>query len=189
MVKNPIQLLQSGMSKRWHNNADMCNCADDLSQHQWSVAMIVMYLEPNFTKRLLVEALTHDVGEVIAGDLSYDFKINNPEVAKLHKIAEEKAKDKIFVGERLTNREVDVLKFSDWISSLWWVALHKPALLSRHDWTEQTNHFLKGCEKKSFHMRAKFLIGEALKMAEQGTTHKIDLNWKFNKDLEEYKTA
>lgn len=179
MIKNISQLLNSGFCRRWHSNPDMVDRADDLAQHQWNVAMIVMYLEPNFTKRLLVEALTHDVGELVVGDLAYDFKINNPEIARLHKEGEEKARELIISSDRLTAHETSVLKLADWLSSYWWVAKNNPNLLDREDWIEQTQFFYKESKDKPFAFRAKELIYMVSRVAGEGYTDKIKLGWIF----------
>lgn len=189
MVKNIVQLLQSGLSRRWHNNPDMADKADDLAQHQWHVAMIVLFLKPDASRELLIEAITHDVGEMVVGDLSYDFKINNFDIASLHKEKELSAKQQIIENGNLSKEETQALKFADWLSSYWWVALKNRDLVARADWRQQRQFFVDLCEKVPFGVKARFLISKIDIMSNSGTTEKIDLNWRFDKGFKEYEVA
>lgn len=191
MIKNIMQIWNSAWSRRWHSNPDMSDTADNLAEHQWTVAMIALHLKPDCSKELLVEALTHDVGEMVAGDLSYDFKINNPEIAEMHKKAENEARGEMMDMPIISGEELSILKISDWLSSLLWVAKANPDLLNRQDWVDQIQYFKFESLKygASQALKINTIISMALMMAEVGYSPKINLGWKFDKGLEEYAAA
>lgn len=187
-IKQPEHLIQSGFSRRWHSNPDMADKPDDLAQHQWSVAMLVLTLKPDCSKELLVEALTHDVGEYVAGDLAYDFKINNPEIAAMHKVSEEEARAEIITTDKVSHEELQVLKLADWLSSYVWVAKNNPALLWRTDWVEQADYFLSILSYKQ-RQRLSGFFDLISSYRDKGHGLKIDLGYKFGKGLQEYEAA
>lgn len=190
MINDIIQLLQSGFSKRFHSNPDMADKADDLAQHQWSVAMILLFLKPDCSKELLVEALTHDVGEMVAGDLSYDFKINNKEIAELHKKLEVIYRNRIISTKELFFKDdINALQLSDWLSAYWWVGVKNPSLLYRNDWLDQRKYFKNLATKTPFEERVLYLADTIENIASSGSMHKIDLGWSFIKGLKEYDAA
>lgn len=191
MVRDIIQLLQSGASNRWHNNPDMTNTPDNLAEHQWHVAMLVKYLCPEADAGFLFHALTHDVGEMFAGDLPYDFKINYPKVAAAHKEAEEELAALLVEPYVLLDEELAILKVADWLSSFWHVAKTNPALINREDWQDQIDYFLDVAGEISGDTYKKVfsLVYDIEGIAEKGCTKKASIGWVFNKGLTEYDAA
>lgn len=143
MIRDLYNLLRSGECRRWHSNPDMCRCDEDLAQHQWSVAMIALRLDPGLSREALIYALTHDVGEMTAGDLSYDFKRAHPDFAEAHRAFESDARDKLVSGcNDLTAREETIIKAADWLSAYAVMIGHAPWLRWRDDWVEHRRGML-----------------------------------------------
>ena len=77
MIQDIKQLIRSGGVKRWHQYPEMNGCNENLAEHQWTVAMLVLFFDPDASREDLIFALTHDVGELEAGDLSRQSKALN----------------------------------------------------------------------------------------------------------------
>ena len=74
MIQDIKQLIRSGGVKRWHQYPEMNGCNENLAEHQWTVAMLVLSFDPDASREDLIFALTHDVGELEMGDLSRQSK-------------------------------------------------------------------------------------------------------------------
>lgn len=67
------ETLNSGYVRRWHTHPFMSECGENLAAHQWGVAAIAIWLEPDISRDGLMLALFHDVGEALTGDLKGPF--------------------------------------------------------------------------------------------------------------------
>lgn len=136
-IKNMARLLRSGKTKRWHNNPDMNHSNETNAEHQWGVAAFVLWLVPDASRELIIAALHHDVGELVVGDLSLDFKRSNPTFAEQHAKIEAAERDKIVAPLNITQREVHILKIADWLAAWDAMAHHQPGMRNRRDWQGQ----------------------------------------------------
>ncbi len=135
---NITETLRSGYVLRWHTNPEMNHATENLAQHQWAVAMIVQWLYPDASKDLIMAALTHDVGELRAGDLSHDFKRDNPEFAEQHDIVETIFRENICGADpALDHDEHTLLKIADWLAAWDYMTRIRPGLRNRSDWLLQ----------------------------------------------------
>jgi len=139
MIHDLHNLLRSGRVKRWHQHPDMCDCGENNAQHQWEVAMIALTIEPSLTLAEVVYALTHDAGEMKAGDLSYDFKRDNPELATAHKGYEHRCRLELVEGAGLSVTALLVVRAADWFAARHTMLRHAPWLRHREDWEKQFN--------------------------------------------------
>lgn len=115
-----IDLFESGQVLRWHHQPQMNRRLQTNADHQWGVAAIVMGITNGMASRsLIIHALFHDVGERRTGDLSAHFKRKYPEVAKVHKLAEDRECAAIVGGlPEISDAEKDILKAADIIEAL-----------------------------------------------------------------------
>ena len=133
------EVLKSGRVRRWHANPDMIDkTPENLAEHQWAVAMIVMFLDPNATAATIRYALTHDVGEKDVGDLPSDFKRQNSHIAMRHKQIED-VNRKVRVGNSDADADVPLVSMADSLAAHWFVACHAPGLARRRDWQDHLN--------------------------------------------------
>lgn len=130
---NILDILRSGEVRRWHQNPEMVDCNERNSSHQWDTVMILLYLDPNVSRDTLLYALTHDVGELIVGDLSSPFKREYPEVAQDHRTIEMAVREHILCGNSplLTYDDATLIQTADRLAAYWRMIRHRPAL--RHD--------------------------------------------------------
>lgn len=137
IIKDITKALRSGRVTRWHQNPDMNHSNENNAAHQWGVAMWALFLEPQLSRSALIAALTHDVGELRAGDLSYDFKKAAPTLAAAHAKIEMSARAEITDIPVLTDREMTIVKIADWLAA--WDAMchYQPSLRYLDDWIRQ----------------------------------------------------
>ena len=131
---NGYELIRSGQVRRWHMNPDMAGADENDAQHQWMVMQIVLILEPDASRDLIIEAAQHDVGELKSGDLSAPFKNENPAFAREHAWFEAKCRAEICGTRELTAKELEVLKLADRIAAFIWMLMSNPFLASRPHW-------------------------------------------------------
>lgn len=67
ILENLQTILLSGYVRRCHNIAS--DAAQTNGHHSWGVAVILQYIYPECSKAALLQALYHDVPEVITGDV------------------------------------------------------------------------------------------------------------------------
>lgn len=144
MTQAPLcDLLRSGQVRRWHSNPDLGECGENNAQHQWAVAMIAWRLKPDISRAGLLYALTHDAGELVAGDLGYEFKRDNPEFAAAHRAYEFAARERMLPAPAdCPEGEADLVKLADWVSAWNTMCRYFPSLAIRDDWGRQAAEML-----------------------------------------------
>ena len=148
IFENILDILRSGEVRRWHQNPEMVDCDERNSSHQWDTAMVLLYLEPNVSRDTLIYALTHDVGELIAGDLSSPFKREYPLVAHAHGEVELQCRSSIVGFDtspvRLSPHSVSLVRAADRLAAYWRMIRHRPALRHTDEWREMVRETTKG---------------------------------------------
>lgn len=130
----------ASMVRRWHSNYDLCDTRDCTGGHSARVALLALQFEPSLSRKAIMHALTHDLGEHVTGDWAYDFKIANPELAERGAEMERAAIRELGFGiDALSEREAKILKMADWLDAWLWMMRHRRALNVRQDWRDQLN--------------------------------------------------
>ena len=84
-----------------------------VSSHSWGVATLLLDIDPNISKELLVAALYHDVAESVTGDVPATTKWRYPAIAELLNNAELEVETDLGIRSDLRQQEKDTLKFAD----------------------------------------------------------------------------
>lgn len=138
---NAVAVMNSGYVTRWHNNPDMAHHPENLAEHQGRVAQLLLAFHPQPALSLIAEALLHDVGELVAGDLNADFKRDNPEFAEEHREFEYAARIKMGAQPVPLDEENRAwVKWADQASSIDYVSRKETWLLTRDDWRRAIQH-------------------------------------------------
>ena len=118
---NPVKAYLSGSVRRWHMNPAMAQTAQTDADHQGRCVHLLLVLHPGPSAALIRAVATHDGGELDAGDLSHDFKRDNPRMAAAHAEFEDRARQVIFgpdpdltPDERLWVKLIDRLEGACW---------------------------------------------------------------------------
>lgn len=121
----PTELWLSGRVMRWHTNPRMAGTGDRLDGHHARVAQIILEHHPDPSVALLRAALTHDVGEMILGDLPGDMKRDMPDLAARHRLEEIIARDAIAgTFPDLSESNQTWLRWADRLDAYLWAQHH-----------------------------------------------------------------
>jgi 5'-deoxynucleotidase YfbR-like HD superfamily hydrolase len=114
---NIRNVLHSGDVVRFHNHVGIDKQKN--SEHEWGCALIVNYIYPQCSKKLLLAALTHDAAEYLTGDIPFPAKQQNPELGVILKEMEEKWEEENGVLFELSKEETIILKIADTLEGMW----------------------------------------------------------------------
>ena len=127
-----VQLYLSGSVKRWHMNPVMAWTGQTLADHQGRCVLLLLALHPGPSSALIRAVATHDVGEAGAGDLSWTFKVAQPEFAKAHAAYETQARQAICgLDVMLTQEDSRWLKLVDRLEAACWCLTTMPGEYAR----------------------------------------------------------
>ncbi len=164
-MTSPLDLWRSGLVQRWHANPDLAWTGQTLAAHQWGCAVLLKQLFPLASGDALFATLTHDIGEMIVGDLPAPFKNANPVMAAQHAAFEKIQADKIRGSNiSLTSAETDRLKLVDMLEAYLWVAQKNPAILDKDGWPEMRAAILELAVRK---MPAAAIVTDLIEAAER----------------------
>lgn len=138
------RIFDAGRVRRWHSNPDMSWCEDYNDAHQGRVARIILALHPKPRPLLIAAALTHDDGELVAGDIGFDAKAANPGLRQMAQILEDSATCEMWglpkgqtPYQMLNDEDRAWVKFADQLDSYMWMMHKQPRLQFRNDWDAQ----------------------------------------------------
>ncbi|MCV2870654.1 HD domain-containing protein [Defluviimonas sp. WL0002] len=154
-------LIRAGLVRRWHANPDLAWTGETNGHHQWTVAALIAALHPAPSANLLREALLHDVGEVMAGDLPYPFKQDNPEIARAHAAFERAQRERLCAAWPLTIGETTWLELADRLAAHLWMLAHRPGLAVRDGWPEAREGILAIARKLFVQVDIEAILTEA----------------------------
>ncbi|MEM9341756.1 MAG: hypothetical protein AAGA87_01800 [Pseudomonadota bacterium] len=134
----PTVYLAAHGTTRWHNNPVVP--AQTVADHCAGVARFVLWLKPYPSPGLILEALHHDDGEGVVGDIPGPAKREFPKLRDWYEYYEHIAR----VGMRsptaksLSDEERKVLRIADWLEAITFANYFgRPGLLERQDWKDQ----------------------------------------------------
>lgn len=131
---NPRMVWNAGFVRRWHQNPALSWLDDYDAAHQGRCAALVIALWPDHSHDLLKAAITHDMGELIVGDLSTDTKSADGALPKVHAHAEWSALEKMGLRIDLSLLDRRRLKLVDRLDAYLLVCLRAPWVLRGMDW-------------------------------------------------------
>lgn len=135
------RVFYAGLTTRWHTNPHLAQTCDRLDGHQGRVARLILALFPDASRDLLIEALTHDDGESVTGDIPATYGKKVEQVA-----AERMARDEIWGSgfQLLVGYERDRLRLADKLDAYMWAEHHAPAVvLDNPEWSEAWQEIVK----------------------------------------------
>lgn len=145
MINNNIlKAWVAGFVRRWHSNIHLVDTTDYDSGHQQRCTIMLLLFWPDASRASIIDTLTHDQGEVDAGDVSHPTKRKHPPLREILQLIE----DESIRGQGFPVGEVDELelarrKFLDLLDSYVWMLRHKPQLRAKVEWEEQREQLQK----------------------------------------------
>ncbi len=146
----PVKIYRSGLVRRWHQNPEMSQFNQNNAAHQWSCAMLLLILHPDPPMNLLVYVLTHDVGEIDAGDLANPSKNRNSELTRMLNEFETHSRHKT-LGEKLSpvisSDEKEWFWLVDKLEAILFMLTFQPQLQGSRGWPGQIQAVTKKAEE------------------------------------------
>jgi 5'-deoxynucleotidase YfbR-like HD superfamily hydrolase len=119
-IRRMNNLLRSGLVERWHTYGRALQ--QNIGEHSWSVALLVILLKPDASAELLRAAILHDVHEVVFGDVPSPTKAKH---AIISEIEDETERDfwrtNLLEPITLTTNEQRLLKACDKLEALFFI--------------------------------------------------------------------
>lgn len=135
--------------RRRHTNPHLRETVDPIDGHSARVVLIALALKPGLSRKAIIYALTHDLGEHAVADFSYMVKVENPQLAAELGGLEDKRRAALGYGvtsKDLVADEAATIKIADWIDAYLWMLRHERGLRHRQDWKDQRERVLKDSE-------------------------------------------
>lgn len=132
-----LKAFRAGFVRRWHTHPDLAHTNDPIDGHSGRVARIILMLHPNPSIGLIRQALIHDDGESVTGDVGSTTKRLNPEWSNALADMETTVRVEIWGwGDTITLSSEDFLwlKFADKLDAYMWAKHHAPHVLSGDGW-------------------------------------------------------
>ena len=132
------RVFHAGLTTRWHTNPWLAQTCDRLDGHQGRVTRLILALWPDASRDLLIDALTHDDGESVTGDIpaTYDKTLEQ-------KADEVNALVDIWNGgwgddfHAFASEDSKRLRLADKLDAYMWAEHHAPAVvLENPEWSE-----------------------------------------------------
>ena len=147
MTANITDIFRAGLVRRWHCNPDLAHTVDRIDGHGARVARIIIELNPQPSLGLITEALRHDDGESVTGDVKAPTKDAHPVFSEMLAEIEQEARVALWCGYyRLTKSETAWLKFADRLDAYMWAQHHAPHVLTGDDWPDARVWLLEAAE-------------------------------------------
>lgn len=148
MQNKTLKLWRSGLVQRWHQNPEMAPTGQTNGHHQWGCASLLLHLNPMVSQNLLIFILTHDVGELDAGDLAGPFKREHPEFTERHEGVETMYRHDTLGGalvrdHHLSDRDLLWWRMVDRLEALLYVITYRPDLSVKRQWDKCENFVIK----------------------------------------------
>lgn len=113
-------------TRRWHTNPHLAHVGQNLADHSWGVAQIIMQLHPNPSRELIGAALMHDAGEHVVGDVPGPAKKRFPAAAAAWAAIEKVEAERLMPGwlvealPNLSEEDRKWLSLADGLEALIW---------------------------------------------------------------------
>ena len=122
-----VRLYVAGQVQRWYQNPVMAATGQTLADHQGRCVQLLLFLNPGASPALIRAVAFHDVGELVAGDLSRTLKEAQPQLAASHARFEAQARTDIVGSDPvLTEAETAWLKLIDLLECAAYTLLRAP---------------------------------------------------------------
>ncbi len=108
----------AGRVKRYHTTDTVR--VQNVADHSWNVAQILLHVDPNCNRELLIAALHHDIPEYFTGDVPAPAKWASPSLTTDLAMLENEVEVELDICTFLRANEKALLKFADSLECLMW---------------------------------------------------------------------
>lgn len=115
------------MVRRWHTHPHLSQTVDPVGYHSGRMAVLAIDFF-GVDGDLLAACLTHDLGEIVTGDVPFGSPIKNEHHERVARMQ---------MGMNKGNHDDPRVKFLDLLDSYLWARHHALHLMAREDWQKQ----------------------------------------------------
>lgn len=116
-IQDSIASLRAGGKvKRCHTLQTITT--QTVAEHSWGVAILLQKFFPESSKQLLLAALSHDIAEVLTGDIPADAKWMFKDLKNITEMIERQYNEQLGIDYHLTDEEKHILKLCDLLELL-----------------------------------------------------------------------
>lgn len=146
-----LNAYEAGFVQRYHTHPRFARFGQTDGHHAWGCAALIVALHPCPSAVLLRAAITHDMGERFAGDLSGPFKRAHPEVARAHYKAENEVLASRYIRASYDLNELDAawLGYVDKLECILYASLTVPDALKSAGWLRLIENTVKRADDLS----------------------------------------
>lgn len=133
----PPDCWLAGFVARWHSGHSapwLARSGDTTGWHGARMAALALRIWPDASRSLIAACITHDLGEIAAGDVPADAKRRDETLRATLDRLEEAALDAMGLRFGLCAQDRRRLKFLDRLDAYLWAQHNAPSLLTRQDW-------------------------------------------------------
>ncbi len=112
------ELRKAGAVGRYHTTTTIRT--QSVGEHSFGVALLVLYLNPKASSRLLSACLWHDLPELVTGDIPAPVKWGCKDLVDVLERLEQQFRDRHRLNVVLTNAEERMLRFCDMCECVLW---------------------------------------------------------------------
>ena len=133
-----LHAWNAGHVQRWHCNPQLAGSGDSDAGHQQRCTILLLLFFPDATREEIIDMVTHDQGEINAGDMAYPIKLRHPEFSKtLQGIENESIQNQGLPVFHLDGGALIRRKWIDMLESYCWMMKHCPTMSRKTEWQEQ----------------------------------------------------
>ncbi|ANJ20734.1 hypothetical protein HYO98_gp77, partial [Dinoroseobacter phage DS-1410Ws-06] len=132
-----LKAWNAGFVVRWHTNVRMNNFEDRNNAHQHRVGLLLLQFFPWSSREAIIDAFTHDQGEVDFADVPYPIKRKHPIIRELGENVETESIEEQGLYQSITKSDKERRAWCDLLDSYLWMLRCVPTLRHRPEWIVQ----------------------------------------------------
>jgi 5'-deoxynucleotidase YfbR-like HD superfamily hydrolase len=150
-----------GDVNRWHAhpNPKLRDAGDTIHKHSLRCCLLLMRLNPDFTRDMLAACIMHDAAETFTGDVPWGAKQGFDFAAALE--SEEDDANEVLEAHIAEPHEHDWIKFVDRLDAYLFVLQNAPKELKRAEWPYALDNILNAASRLRVLDEARDIIAEA----------------------------
>lgn len=120
--------------RRWHSNPLLADTIDPNGHHQHRCTILLLLFWPDSSRGAIIDCLTHDQGEIDAGDMPHPAKRKYPDLRNILDTIETESITEQGFDFLVTAEEIDRRKFVDYLDAYIWMLKNKPNMRRLPTW-------------------------------------------------------
>jgi len=139
-----LKAWHATLVRRWHTQPELVHTHDPDGHHQHRCTILLLCFWPDSSRDSIIDTLTHDQGEIDAGDMAGPAKQKHPTIRQLLQDVEDESIES--QGLNLcdpSELEIRRRKFVDCLDSYLWMRSYKSAMALKPAWANQFEWLIK----------------------------------------------